>query len=44
MAAVWSNIGRAAAGGPTGKDVPKDEEFFDVSGWLELSRRGGWRL
>jgi hypothetical protein len=32
MVAVWSNIGRAAAVGPTGKDVPKDEQFFDVSG------------
>jgi hypothetical protein len=29
LAAVWDNIGRAAAVGPTGKDVPKD---FDVSG------------
>jgi hypothetical protein len=29
LTAVWDNIGRAAAVGPTGKDVPKD---FDVSG------------
>jgi hypothetical protein len=28
LAAVWDNIGRAAAVGPTGKDVPK---YFDVS-------------
>lgn len=30
MSAVWANMGRAAAKGPTPKDLPKD--FFDVSG------------
>lgn len=37
VVSAWSNMGRAAAVGPTGKDVPKD---FDVSGWCGVVEGG----
>lgn len=37
VVSAWSNMGRVAAVGPTGKDVPKD---FDVSGWCGVVEGG----